>query len=225
MKAMILAAGRGERMGELTNTIPKPLTRISNSTLIEQNIRRIRKSGIKDIIINVSWLGNKIIDHLGDGSKYDVKISFSDEGNNMLGTGGGILNALNLLDENPFWLVNADLYSDYSIDTNMHLANDDLAHLVLVDNPKHHPDGDYFLKKGRISVSNTVMPLTFSGISMISPKIFKNIKEKVFPLEPILNRYASKNKISGEHFKGTWIDVGTQKRLKDVIMNYQNSCN
>lgn len=216
MKAMILAAGRGSRMGDLTNVTPKPLTRISNTTLIEKNIKNIRKSGIKEIIINVSWLGDKIINHLGDGNKYDVNIYFSDEGKDMLGTGGGILNALDLLDKDPFWLVNADLFCDFSIDIKKTLINDDLAHLVLVDNPEHHPDGDFLLKNGRVSVCNKSMPLTFSGISLISPKIFKNINKKVFPLEPILKKYASQNKISGEHFKGTWIDVGTKKRLRDT---------
>tara|TARA_B100001113_G_C21118276_1_gene626298 strand:- start:1116 stop:1784 length:669 start_codon:yes stop_codon:yes gene_type:complete len=216
MKAMILAAGRGKRMGRLTKSVPKPLTKVGNTTLIEHNINRIKNSGIDDIIINVSWLGSSIIDHLGDGSSYGVKITFSNEGKNMLGTGGGIYNALDILGKSPFWLINADLFSDYQIDVKKKLHKDDLAHLILVDNPDHHPEGDFHLKSGRVSISNDAMPLTFSGISLISPEIFRNINEKAFPLEPILNEYASKNMISGEYFKGNWTDVGTQNRLKDV---------
>lgn len=216
MKAMILAAGRGQRMGDLTNFTPKPLTKISNMTLIEHNILRIKKCGIKDIIINVSWLGNKIIDFLGDGSSYGVNIIFSNEGKNMLGTGGGILNAIDLLGESPFWLVNADLYSNFCINPNKKLENDDLAHLVLVDNPKHHEQGDFFLKNSRTRTGKGKKPYTYSGMSLISPKIFQNCKEKIFPLEPILDEYANRDKISGEYFSGEWTDVGTKERLESI---------
>ena len=219
MKAMILAAGRGQRMGELTNVTPKPLTKISNITLIEHNILRIKKSGIKEIVINVSWLGQQIIDYLGDGSSYGVNLIFSNEEKNMLGTGGGILNAINLLGNNPFWLVNADLYSDYSLNINKKLENDDFAHLVLVDNPKHHKEGDFFLENGRVINQKGKKPLTYSGISLISPKIFENCKEKIFPLEPVLNKYANLNKISGEYFHGGWTDVGTKERLESIKLN------
>ena len=147
MKAMILAAGRGKRMGDLTNVTPKPLTKISNTTLIEHNILRIKQSGIKDIIINVSWLGEKIISYLGDGNSYGVNLIFSNEGDNMLGTGGGILNAIDLLGDSPFWLVNADLYSNFCIDPDKRLKKTDLAHLVLVNNPEHHKQGDFFFKE------------------------------------------------------------------------------
>lgn len=216
MKAMILAAGRGQRMGELTNVIPKPLTKISNMTLIEHNILRIKKSGIKDIIINVSWLGNKIIDYLGDGKSYGVNLIFSNEEENMLGTGGGILNAIDLLGDSPFWLVNADLYSNFCINPNKKLENDDLAHLVLVDNPKHHEQGDFFLKNSRTRTGKGKKPYTYSGMSLISPKIFQNCKEKIFPLEPILDEYANRDKISGEYFSGEWTDVGTKERLESI---------
>ena len=219
MKAMILAAGRGQRMGELTNVTPKPLTKISDITLIEHNILRIKNSGIKEIVINVSWLGQQIIDYLGDGKSYGVDLIFSNEEENMLGTGGGILNAIELLGNNPFWLVNADLYSDYSINLNKKLENNDLAHLILVDNPKHHKAGDYFLKNNRVIHGKGIKPFTYSGMSLISPKLFENCKEKIFPLEPLLNEYASLNKISGEYFHGGWTDVGTKERLESIKLN------
>tara|TARA_Y100000991_G_C21956397_1_gene342304 strand:+ start:16 stop:678 length:663 start_codon:yes stop_codon:yes gene_type:complete len=219
MKAMILAAGRGQRMGELTNVTPKPLTKISDITLIEHNILRIKNSGIKEIVINVSWLGQQIIDYLGDGKSYGVDLIFSNEEENMLGTGGGILNAIELLGNNPFWLVNADLYSDYSINLNKKLENNDLAHLILVDNPKHHKAGDYFLKNNRVIYGKGIKPFTYSGMSLISPKLFENCKEKIFPLEPLLNEYASLNKISGEYFHGGWTDVGTKERLESIKLN------
>ena len=219
MKAMILAAGRGQRMGELTNVTPKPLTKISDITLIEHNILRIKNSGIKEIVINVSWLGQQIIDYLGDGKSYGVDLIFSNEEENMLGTGGGILNAIELLGNNPFWLVNADLYSDYSINLNKKLENNDLAHLILVDNPKHHKAGDYFLKNNRVIYGKGIKPFTYTGMSLISPKLFENCKEKIFPLEPLLNEYASLNKISGEYFHGGWTDVGTKERLESIKLN------
>ena len=219
MKAMILAAGRGKRMGDLTNVTPKPLTKISNTTLIEHNILRIKQSGIKDIIINVSWLGEKIMSYLGDGNSYGVNLIFSNEGDNMLGTGGGILNAIDLLGDSPFWLVNADLYSNFCIDPDKRLKKTDLAHLVLVNNPEHHKQGDFFLENTRVFTGNEKKPYTYSGISLISPKIFQNCKEKVFPLEPILNEYANKGKISGEYFSGDWTDVGTKERLKSIKLD------
>ena len=167
----------------------------------------------------MSWLGQQIIDYLGDGKSYGVDLIFSNEEENMLGTGGGILNAIELLGNNPFWLVNADLYSDYSINLNKKLENNDLAHLILVDNPKHHKAGDYFLKNNRVIYGKGIKPFTYSGMSLISPKLFENCKEKIFPLEPLLNEYASLNKISGEYFHGGWTDVGTKERLESIKLN------
>lgn len=216
MKAMILAAGRGSRMGDLTTKTPKPLTKVLDTTLIEHNIKRISESGIKEIVINVSWLGNQIIEHLGDGKSFGIKITYYDEGKNMLGTGGGIYNAINEFGDSPFWLVNADLFSNFKININKKLENDDLAHLILVDNPSHHPDGDFFLENDRVIFSKAKKPYTYSGISLLSPKIFQDIDLKIFPLEPILYKYAEENRISGEYFSGQWTDVGTRERLESI---------
>ena len=180
MKAMILAAGRGERMGKLTKEVPKPLTRIGESTLLEHNLQRIRRSGIKDVVINVSWLGDQIISYV---EKLDLglNISISNEGRNLLGTGGGIKKAISILGEDPFYLVNADLFSDYEINPLLTLDSDKLGHLILVKNPPHHPSGDFCLDRKA--------------------------------LEPILEKAAESNMLTGEVYEGTWLDVGTPERL------------
>lgn len=216
MKAMILAAGRGERMGSITEKTPKPLTKVNGTTLIECNIARLRDAGINNIVINISWLGNQIKSFLGDGSDFGVSLTYCDESETMLGTGGGIYNALKYLGKNPFWLVNADLFSDFKIDSSKDLKKNVLAHLILVDNPKHHPSGDFFLEDGQVISSIGQKPYTYSGMSIISPMLFKNCKDKIFPLEPLLEYYASKNSITGEYFDGLWTDVGTQERLSFV---------
>ena len=216
MKAMILAAGRGKRMGSLTSKLPKPLIQVNQKTLIDHQIFKLRKAGISEIVINVSWLGSQIIDHVSNKASYGIKISFLDAGKNMLGTGGGIYNALQLLGQEPFWLVNADVYSDYEIDSTKQLKSNSLAHLILVYKPSHHPDGDFFIKDGFVHAHQATNPYTFSGMSIISPEIFKGSSDKVFALEPLLVVNASMNRITGEYFNGNWIDVGSPERLADI---------
>ena len=210
---MILAAGRGQRMGSLTKTTPKPLTKVDGTTLLELNIARIRDAGIKDIVINISWLGDQIKFLLGNGDDLGVNLTFLDEKDNMLGTGGGILNALEYLGDKPFWLVNADIYSNFPIDTSKQLDPNILAHLILVNNPPHHAPGDFFLRKNRVEVGEGQKPYTYSGMSIISPLLFKECVEEIFPLEPILEDYALRGNITGEFYNGMWTDVGTQERL------------
>ena len=217
MKAMILAAGRGKRMGSLTEKIPKPLIKINHIPLIEQNIIRIRDAGITDIVINISWLGYQIKDYLGDGSRLGVNICFIDEGAEMLGTGGGILNALPILGLSPFWLINADLYSDFELDPSKELDNCKLAHLILVKNPNHHPTGDFMLSGNHVipkTENKIIDSYTFSGMSVISPQLFDGIKQKIFPLEPVLRQKSIEGYISGEFYEGLWTDVGSKERLK-----------
>tara|TARA_B100000886_G_scaffold340385_1_gene309626 strand:+ start:25071 stop:25748 length:678 start_codon:yes stop_codon:yes gene_type:complete len=214
MKGMILAAGRGSRMGNLTIDIPKPLTKVGQSTLIEHNILRLKKAKIEDICINISYLGNQIKEYLKTGTHLGVNITYFDEKEDMLGTGGGILNALNFFDDDPFWLVNADLYSDYNIPLDLKLKPGFLAHLVLVPNPEHNNDGDFFLKNNIVSVGYGKKPNTYSGISLLSPKLFNGINEKKFPLEPLLEANSEAGFISGEFYSGLWSDIGTRNRLK-----------
>lgn len=212
MKAMILAAGRGERMGKLTKQVPKPLTKIGESTLLEHNLKRVRRSGIEDVVINVSWLGDQIISYV---EKLDLglNISISNEGRNLLGTGGGIKKAISVLGEDPFYLVNADLFSDYEINPLLTIDSDKLGHLILVKNPPHHPSGDFCLDRKALKPGDGKKAFTFSGISLLSPKLILNRQDKIFPLEPILEKAAESNMLTGEVYEGTWLDVGTPERL------------
>ena len=216
MKAMILAAGRGERLGSLTLKTPKPLTDIRGKKLIEYNLLKLKESGINEVVINISWLGNKIKEYLGNGDKWSIKIIYSNEGDNLLGTGGGILNALPLLGNEPFWLINSDIYSNYKIDINCKLNPNFVAKLILVPNPDHNKDGDFSLEGGKTLFPKLDNNFTFSGISLISPTMFYKEKKLVFPLEPILENYARLGKISGELYKGFWMDIGTQDRLDSI---------
>ena len=218
MKAMILAAGRGQRMGSLTMHKPKPLTILNGRTLIEYNLLRIIKADIKEVIINLSWLGDQIRDYLGDGKKWDINIRYIDEGSKMLGTGGGVLNALSILGDDPFWLVNSDIYTNYEIDRNIKLNDKYFGHLVLVNNPDHHLQGDFSLVNDKVSpISNlNKNSLTFSGISLLTSKIFQGIRKEVFQLGPLLEKRASEGLISGESFAGHWFDVGSKDRLNTL---------
>ena len=216
MKAMILAAGRGERMGSLTTNIPKPLIKVAGIALIEHNIIRLKNAGITEIVINICWLGHKIQNHIGDGKKLGVNITYLDEKDHMLGTGGGIAKAIKFFRKEPFWLVNADLYTTFQIPKKKYLKPNSFGHLILVPNPKHHPSGDFFLKEGFLSVKSGNRPYTYSGISLLSPKLFDDVKDTVFPLEPILELAAQNGYLTGEFYEGLWTDVGTKARLLEL---------
>lgn len=214
MKAMILAAGRGERMRPLTDHTPKPLLPVGGKPLIVWHIEALAGAGIKDIVINHAWLGEQIPQTLGDGSRWGVKIDYSAEGELGLETGGGIFNALPLLGEEPFLLVNGDVFTnlDYAALVERGLAQDMLAHLCLVDNPEHHPRGDF-----RLTDSGRVIDkpnLTFSGVSLISPKLFVGSLAGKFPLAPLLRKAMLTQQVSGQYHKGFWLDVGTVQRLQ-----------
>ena len=213
MKAMILAAGRGERMRPLTDTTPKPLLKVDELCLIEHHIFNLKKAGFTDLVINTAWLAEKIHNKLGDGSNYGVNISYSDEGE-ALETGGGIKRALPLLGEDNFLVVNGDVWCDYDYKNLPHLKDDCLAHLILVDNPEQHPEGDFSIKEGFLS-NNKNKKKTYSGIGIYSPKLFTQ-KEDRFPLGPILRSAADNNKISAEYYAGLWLDIGTPERLQKL---------
>jgi len=217
---MILAAGRGERMGELTQNIPKPLINVGNTTLLEHNLCRIKDAGINDVIINISWLGKKISDHL-EKLDLDLNLTILDESNKMLGTGGGIKNALPYLGSDPFYLVNVDVFSDYKIDITKRLLPNTLGHLILVPNPPHHLRGDFFLNNGFLAVGIDPRPNTFSGVSLLSPDLLNDHTDDIFPLEPVLEEAASNGLLTGEIYNGLWIDVGNPQRLKraELITN------
>lgn len=219
MKAMILAAGLGNRMRPLTLYTPKPLLEVGGKPLIVWHIEKLKKIGVTEIVINSAWLADKLISSLGDGSKFGVDIRWTreDEG---LETAGGIINALPLLGTDPFILVNGDVWTTMDFEGLRHIKlNDDLAHLVLVDNPKQHPEGDFTLLDGRAFTFDqdvTGENLTFSGLSVIHPKLFDGLEAGKRPLAPLLKQAMHNQKISGEKLKGAWVDVGTPERLMEL---------
>ena len=215
MKAMILAAGRGERMRPLTDHTPKPLLEVKGEPLIVHHIVKLAQLGFSEIIINIAHLGHKIEETLGDGSFWGVKIIYSDEQEEgALDSGGGIVKALPLLGEDTFLVVNGDVWCDYDFDPSFDLK-DDLAHLILVVNPEHNPDGDFSLKKTRV-LNDGEEKLTFSGIGYYSPKLFDGLSYGKYGLAPLLREAIKKDRIGGTYYKGIWHDIGTPQRLKDV---------
>lgn len=215
MKAMILAAGKGERMRPLTLTTPKPLIRVGGIPLIEYHLRALAKAGFTEIVINHAWLGQQIEDHLGDGSGFGLSIRFSPEGE-PLETGGGIFRALPLLGDEAFVVVNGDIWTDYDFSALREPLNG-LAHLVLVDNPEHHPNGDFILADGKVHDGQTPADnLTYSGIAVLHPRLFDGCTGGAFKLAPLLRAAMAEGRVSGEHLKGHWVDVGTHERLAQV---------
>ena len=219
---MILAAGRGERMRPLTDTIPKPLLRIGGQTMIERHVHALARAGITELVINHAWLGEQIEKALGDGHAYGVSICYSAETGDSLETGGGILNALPLLGSEPFIVVNADIWTDFPFDS-LPSNPQGLAHLVMVDNPEQHPGGDFSLSEGKLSSNGPAM-LTFSGIGVYRPAVFADCSPGAFPLGPLLRKLMAAGQVSGERYTGSWFDIGTPERLdavNRVIINLQ----
>ncbi len=206
MTAMILAAGLGSRMRPLTDHTPKPLLEVGGKPLIVWHIEQLKKAGFQNIVINVAYLGQQIIDYLGDGSKYAVNIVFSDEQNEgALETAGGIIKALDYLSE-TFLVVNGDVWTDYAYENTFELVEDKLAHLVLVKNPEHNLKGDFFL-------SGTEKKYTFSGIGYYSKELFKNLSYGKSPLAPLLFEAVENKKLTSEYHNALWYDIGTPERL------------
>jgi len=212
MKAMILAAGRGERMGALTDRVPKPLLEAGGRTLIEHQILQLAGAGFRDLVVNLAWLGDLIAARLGDGSRYGVRIRYSREPEGALDTGGGIRNALPLLGGGRFIAVNADVRSDHPFETLRDASAGD-AHVVLVDNPAHHRSGDFGLAPDGKVVESKRDRLTFSGIGCYHPRLFGARRSGRFPLVSVLRDAMVAGTLYGEHHRGEWIDVGTPDRL------------
>ncbi|NIL18130.1 N-acetylmuramate alpha-1-phosphate uridylyltransferase MurU [Pseudomonas sp. AN3A02] len=216
MKAMILAAGKGERMRPLTLQTPKPLIQAGGKRLIEYHLEALAKAGFTDIVINHAWLGQQIEGYMGDGAQYGVRIQYSAEGE-PLETGGGIFKALPLLGDEPFLVVNGDIWTDYDF-ASLNQPLNGLAHLVMVDNPPHHPSGgDFYIKDGALhDAAPGADNLTFSGISVLHPELFAGCSAGAFKLAPLLRDAMAKGLVTGEHMNGRWIDVGTLERLAQV---------
>ena len=215
MKAMILAAGKGERMRPLTLATPKPLVPVAGVPLIVYHLRALAAAGFTEVVINHAWLGQQIEDYLGDGSRYGLRINYSAEGE-PLETGGGIFRALPLLGNEPFLVVNGDIWTDYEF-ASLPRALSGLAHLVLVDNPEHNADGDFLLNGSSVESMQGRQPrLTYSGIAVLHPQLFSGQVDGAFKLAPLLRQAIEHGQVSGEHFSGHWIDVGTHERLAAV---------
>lgn len=213
MKAMILAAGRGERMRPLTDTVPKPLLKAGGRMLIEYHIQALVRAGIRDIIINHAHLGSMVETTLGDGNQYGANITYSPEFV-ALETGGGIYNALPLLGCGPFIVVNGDIWTDFPLET-LPKEPDSLAHLVLVDNPIHHPNGDFVLKDDFVRLEGEPR-VTYSGIGVYRPELFDECQPGAFPLAPVLRQAIVHQEATGSHYAGRWMDVGTPQRLQEL---------
>jgi MurNAc alpha-1-phosphate uridylyltransferase len=211
MKAMILAAGRGERMRPLTDHTPKPLLAAGGRTLIEHITVALVAGGITDIIVNTAHLGEQVEAHLGDGAGYGARIRYSLEGE-ALETGGGIFKALPLLGDEPFLVVNGDIATDFPFGA-LKALKVDLAHLVLVPNPSHHPNGDFALNGGRVE-ENGDPRYTFCGIGVYRPELFAGCSPGRFALAPLLRQAMTQGAVSGELYRGFWMDIGTIERLR-----------
>ena len=211
MRAMILAAGRGERMRPLTDTTPKPLLRAGGRMLIEYHLENLVRAGVTEIVINHAHLGARIEAELGDGGRYGAHIRYSPEPPGALETGGGIHQALPLLGTEPFIVVNGDIWTDMDFRILPH-APDGLAHLVLVDNPEHHPAGDFHLQDGRVDYTGAPR-LTFSGVGVYRAALFAGCAPGRFPLAPLLRAAMDAGDVRGQHYRGRWWDIGTPQRL------------
>lgn len=225
MRAMILAAGLGNRMRPLTLHTPKPLLSVADKPLIVWHIEKLKNIGITQIVINTAWLADKLVEALGDGAALGVEILWSHEGEG-LETAGGIINALPLLGDEPFILVNGDVWTtmDFASLLDVQL-NENLAHLVLVDNPVQHPKGDFTLTDGRAYTFEQNVQgenLTFSGVSVIHPKMFLGLDAGKRPLAPLLKAAMLDAKVAASKLQGAWVDVGTPERLTQLDQQIRN---
>jgi MurNAc alpha-1-phosphate uridylyltransferase len=208
--AMILAAGRGERMRPLTDTTPKPLLAVHGQSLIERHVQNLVHAGIERVVINLAWLGGQIRERLGDGSRYGAAILYSDEAPRALETAGGIFRALPHLSPGPFAVVNGDIYTNFPLDT-LRLSADRDAHLVLVPTPAYLK-GDFGIERG-VALADAAERHTFSGIAVYRPAFFAGCVDGVFPLKPLLVRSMEAGRCSAQLYTGLWEDVGTPERL------------
>lgn len=219
MKAMILAAGLGNRMRPLTLHTPKPLLEVGGKPLIVWHIEKLQKIGVTEIVINTAWLGEKLATTLGDGSQFGVNILWSHEGEG-LETAGGIINALPLLGDEPFILVNGDVWTtmDFASLLDVQLGEQQ-AHLVLVENPPQHLKGDFILSNGlayTFEQEQLGEALTYSGIAVLHPRMFAGLENGKRPLAPLLKQAMQQQQVSAEKLQGIWVDVGTPERLEQL---------
>ncbi|WP_323889617.1 N-acetylmuramate alpha-1-phosphate uridylyltransferase MurU [Aeromonas veronii] len=213
MKAMILAAGRGERMRPLTDLLPKPLLAVGGKPLIVHHIEKLNAAGVTELVINHAWLGHKLVESLGDGSALGVTIHWSAE-ESALETAGGIVQALPLLGADPFLVINGDTWLDVDYHTLVSQPlGDDLAHLWLVPNPPQHPSGDFALQEGRVVDTPA---FTFSGVGLYDPAAFAGLAGGARKLAPLLRDWMAQGRVGGSLLAGEWRDIGTVDRLREL---------
>ena len=208
---MILAAGQGERMHSLTDNLPKPMLSVAGKPLLQYHVEALAQAGFTDLVINHARFGDRIEAFFADGAAFGVNIRYSAEGDSPLETGGGIKRALPLLGDDPFLVINGDIWTDFLPDS-LTPSVAGQAHLVLVANPPYHPDGDFVLKNGAV-LSSGQPKYTFSGIGVYQPSLFNSIRSQVFPLAPVLRQAMQDRQVTGELYRGRWFDIGTPTRL------------
>jgi len=214
MKAMILAAGRGQRLRPLTDTLPKPLVEVRGQPLLQRHIERLLQAGFTDIVINVSWLRHKIVDFLQHHNHFGANIQISDEGDHALETGGGMHHALPLLGSEPFVVVNADVYSDFDFAELRPLQAGDLVSLLLVENPDHNPNGDFSLHNNRLlDRLDHEKTYTYSGMGVYHPKLFTNCASGAYSVVPLIRQAIASQQAAASLYSGLWSDVGSPARL------------
>ena len=214
MTAMILAAGRGKRLRPLTDTIPKALVEVAGETLLARHLRMLARAGIKNVVINLDWLGEQIIDLVGEGDRFDLQVTYSPEFGNVLETAGGIQRALPMLGNKSFWVVNADVYTDMDLPA-IQLSDDALAHVLLVPTPDFKTIGDFDITNGRLANGDNP-EFTYSGISLYRPEFFQSLAPGRAALGPMLRASADEGTITASMLDGVWEDVGTHERLERV---------
>ncbi len=214
MAAMILAAGRGERLRPVTDTVPKAMVEVGGEKLIDRHLGMLAVAGINTVVINLGWLGEQIVEHVGSGAQFGVRVVYSPEYDNVLETGGGIHRALPMLGADPFWVINADIFTDIELPAD-ELADETLAELILVPTPSHKANGDFDLEDGNVSNGGERV-LTFAGVSRYRPEFFAQATAGRFSIVPMLRQAADDGRLAGRLFEGMWQDVGTPERLAEL---------
>jgi len=211
MNAMILAAGRGERLRPVTDTTPKALIEVQGERLIDRHLRMLAAADVKTVVINLGWLGEQIVTHVGSGQQFGVQVVYSPEYDNVLETGGGIYRALPTLGDAPFWVVNADIYTDLTL-PNTELADDEQGHLMLIPTPAYKSKGDFDLRDGKVTKTSEPA-LTFACVARYRPDFFADCTDGRYSLAPMLFAAAAEGRLGGSVYEGVWEDVGTPERL------------
>ncbi len=214
MAAMILAAGRGERLRPLTDTVPKALVRVQGECLIDRHLRMFADAGVDNVVINLGWLGEQIVSHVGSGDRFGLHVSYSPEFDHILETGGGICRALPMLGGDDFWVANADIFTDLSLSA-VELPEHTAAHLILVETPAQKPHGDFDLLAGKVA-NGPRRPYTFSGIAKYRPAFFSGMQPERFSVVPLLRQAADAGALTGSVYRGRWDDIGTPERLANI---------